>query len=484
MAEILAVLPSRQENPAPGYPQTERRGQAVILQSHAVAPAPCPPSLGLATLAFVALTAGLVAGGCGLTSAVPDETEPAATAAAPTTDDPSAALVAEGQKVFRFETFGDEQLWTATLRLHEVVEKSVDPTTALKVGIKVDADALPAGILDKVDLKSPATTVALLKMNAVVGLQATVDANNHITRLGVTCAFCHSNVDDSVMPGIGRRMDGWPNRDLERRRHHRAVAGARRRQEGGLRVVGSRQVRPALQPGREEHAAGPSARVWPGQVTTKPTLPRGRSRIGTPTSPSPRWADRETSPTHGSGSTSSTRPTWSPPSFRRCAPTSTAWRHPRLRAAASMRSSPSVDARCSTGRARAATLADPARTTTTGILHPPADTGVDGAYAARTATKAYRTTPLRGLWQHAPYFHDGSAATLADVVAHYNRVRTLGLTAEQQRELVEYLEVALIRRAARPSVVDRASCSITFPRSDLEGLQSKTLIRWMTRRKP
>jgi mono/diheme cytochrome c family protein len=75
-----------------------------------------------------------------------------------------------------------------------------------------------------------------------------------------------------------------------------------------------------------------------------------------------------------------------------------------------------------------------------GTLHPPAETGVDGAYAARTANKAYRTTPLRALWQHRPYFHDGSAATLADVVAHYNRVRTLGLTAEQQRDLVEHLK--------------------------------------------
>jgi hypothetical protein len=68
------------------------------------------------------------------------------------------------------------------------------------------------------------------------------------------------------------------------------------------------------------------------------------------------------------------------------------------------------------------------------------DTGVDGAYAARTANKAYRTTPLRALWQHAPYFHDGSAATLADVVVHYNRIRKLDLTAEQQRELIEYLK--------------------------------------------
>ena len=131
------------------------------------------------------------------------------------TQKPPAALVAEGKQVFRFETFGDEKLWTDTLRLHEVIEKSVDPTTALKVGLKVDADVLPPGILKKVDLASPATTVALLKMNAVVGLQATIDANNHITKLGVTCALCHSTVDNSVMPGIGKRQDGWPNRDLD-----------------------------------------------------------------------------------------------------------------------------------------------------------------------------------------------------------------------------------------------------------------------------
>ena len=147
-------------------------------------------------------------------SRLPRVRPPAATAEPQARQESSAAEVAEGQRIFRFETFGDEQLWTDKLRLNEVVEKSVDPTTALKVGLKVDADVLPAGILEKVDLKSPATTVALLKMNAVVGLQATVDANNHITRLGVTCALCHSTVDNSVMPGIGRRKDGWPNRDL------------------------------------------------------------------------------------------------------------------------------------------------------------------------------------------------------------------------------------------------------------------------------
>jgi len=125
-----------------------------------------------------------------------------------------AALLTEGQRIFRHETFGDESFWTDTLRMHEVIQKAVDPTTALSVGLKVDATVLPAGILKTADLKSPATTVALLKMNAVVGLQATVDANNNITRVGVTCALCHSTVDNSAAPGIGRRLDGWANRDI------------------------------------------------------------------------------------------------------------------------------------------------------------------------------------------------------------------------------------------------------------------------------
>src|SRR5688500_9880943 len=102
----------------------------------------------------------------------------------------SPATIAEGQRIFRYGTFGDEQLWTDRLRMHEVVQ-TIDPLTALAVGLKVDADALPPGILDSVDLDDPATTIALLKLNAVVGVQASVDADNRITRLGITCALCH-----------------------------------------------------------------------------------------------------------------------------------------------------------------------------------------------------------------------------------------------------------------------------------------------------
>ena len=133
--------------------------------------------------------------------------------AAGAADDPG--LISQGKEIFRFDTFGDEQLWTDKLGLHKVVETKVDPTTALKVGLKVDSECCRRASSRRSDLKSPATTVALLKLNAVVGLKAEVDANNHITRLGVTCALCHSTVDDSVQPGIGKRLDGWPNRDLD-----------------------------------------------------------------------------------------------------------------------------------------------------------------------------------------------------------------------------------------------------------------------------
>lgn len=133
-----------------------------------------------------------------------------------------ATLVAEGKQTFRFDTFGDETQWTDKLRLHEVISTAVDPATALSVGLKVDAEALPAAVVQGIQKKSisltdPATTIALIKLNAVVGVKGTVETVNGkdtLTRVGVTCALCHSTVDDSFSKGIGKRLDGWPNRDL------------------------------------------------------------------------------------------------------------------------------------------------------------------------------------------------------------------------------------------------------------------------------
>src|SRR6187551_2203232 len=132
------------------------------------------------------------------------------------------AVVEQGKSIFRFDTFGDEAQWTDTLRMHEVIGAAVDPTTALSVGLKVDSEALPAAVVQGiqnggVDLHSPATTVALLKLDAIVGLKGTVESvggRDVLTHVGVTCALCHSTVDNSFAPGIGKRLDGWPNRDL------------------------------------------------------------------------------------------------------------------------------------------------------------------------------------------------------------------------------------------------------------------------------
>ncbi|HKG33428.1 MAG TPA: hypothetical protein VKB22_06825, partial [Gemmatimonadales bacterium] len=125
-------------------------------------------------------------------------------------DEPTPNQLAQGQQTFRFDTFGDETFWTDTLRIHEVITSAVSPATALSVGLKVDADALPPGTLESADLNSPATTVALLKLNAVVGLKGTVETINGkdtLTKVGITCALCHSTVNNSVQAGIGQRLD-------------------------------------------------------------------------------------------------------------------------------------------------------------------------------------------------------------------------------------------------------------------------------------
>src|SRR6185503_1066877 len=147
----------------------------------------------------------------------------------------SAALLAQGEQTFRFDTFGDEAFWGDTIKLHQAIEGSanggvgpgVSPTAALGLGLKVDVDALPASVVDglkngTVDLNDPATTLALLRLNAVVGLTGIFDgttatpsqASGPMKSMGIQCALCHSTVDDSFAPGIGHRLDGWPNRDL------------------------------------------------------------------------------------------------------------------------------------------------------------------------------------------------------------------------------------------------------------------------------
>ena len=242
-------------------------------------------------------------------------------------------LLREGQQIFRFDTFGDEQLWTDVLRMHEVLP-AVDPTTALAVGLKVDVKALPQAVIDalradQVDLRDPAVTVELLRLNAVVGVKGSVDDQGQLTRVGITCALCHSSVDNSLAPGIGRRLDGWANTDLN--------VGA---------IVA---LSPALDdatkaefntwgPGKYDprHHAFDGMQLIP---LNSPSLPivippiygllasdsrpsrlTARSLTGTATSAWDRWAVRAGSTIRASGCSSTRRPIWSRPSWRRCWP--------------------------------------------------------------------------------------------------------------------------------------------------------------------
>ena len=362
--------------------------------------------------------------------------------------DVSAPVLADGKQIFRYDTFGDEKFWTDTARLQEVVQSSVSPNLALKVGLKVDADAIPPAVAQaitagQVDLNSPATTVTLLKLNAVVGLQGTVrtiNGRDTLVRLGITCALCHSTVNNSFAPGIGRRQDGWPNRDLN--------VGAIIALSPAI-TAEQKAIYNSWGPGKYDPRFNLDGKSTPLALPPAYGLARVRSETYTAEGPISYWnAYVAVTQMHGQGNFADRRLgisiTQSPDLVT---PKLAALRQYQHSLPAPRPAAGSFDA-AAAGRGRAvfnrtcaschigATGTD----NNSGKLHAPEETGVDGAYAARTANKRYRTTPLRGLAQHAPYFHDGSAATLADVVAQYNRVRNLGLTAEQQRDLVEFLK--------------------------------------------
>jgi mono/diheme cytochrome c family protein len=366
----------------------------------------------------------------------------------------------QGLQIFRFDTFGDEQFWTGVLRMHEVIP-TVDPATALAVGLKVDVHALPRSLVralrrGQVDLGDPAVTVELLRLNAVVGVKGTVSAAGQLTRVGITCALCHSTVDDSLAPGIGSRLDGWANTDLD----------------VGTIVA----LSPAL-----DDATKAEFRQWgPGKYDPRhhafdgrqllslntPSLPivippiYGLQGVGFETftgdGPISYWNSYVgVGQMGGQGRFFDPRlplfinqsPDLVTPKLAVLLDYQLGLHVPKLavdvdRAAAERgRRLFRNEAGCSTchqGSTFTDVLSGPRRGVP--FLHEPAATRMDGRYAARSATGKYRTTPLRGLLQHPPYFHDGSAPDLPAVVEHYDDHFGLQLTDRQKADLVEYLE--------------------------------------------
>ncbi|HET9332058.1 MAG TPA: hypothetical protein VFQ21_00590 [Gemmatimonadota bacterium] len=348
------------------------------------------------------------------------------------------ASAASGQQVFRYETFGNERFWTDTLRLHAAIQ-TVDPLTALSVGLKVDADRLPPGFLQSADLTDPATTVELLRRDAVLGVRAQV-AGGEIRRLGITCAFCHSTVDNSVGEGIGRRLDGWPNGDLD---VGRIVALSPELQDDPEVL----SVLTSWGPGFYDPYFNQDGLNDPVVIPPAYGLQGIPLETYTGEGPISYWnAYVAVTQMHGQGD------------FRQPllgisiqnSPDLVTHRLPLLLAYQLSLPAPpppdgsfDADAAADGEAVFAAACASchvPPTFTDAPTLHAAGETGVDPVYATRGTTGMYRATPLRALWQHSPYFHDGSAPTLEDVVEHYESVLPLFLSPDEKHDLVEFLK--------------------------------------------
>jgi mono/diheme cytochrome c family protein len=348
----------------------------------------------------------------------------------------------DGRQIFRFDTYGDETFWTDTLRMHEVIQAAVDPVTALSVGLKVDADALPPGILASADLHDPATTVALLKLNAVVGLQGaveTVNGKDTLTSVGITCALCHSSVDNSTAQGIGHRLDGWPNLDLN--------PGAIIALSPAL-TADQKAVYNSWGPGRYDPRYNRDGLNAPVPIPPAYGLAGVSLATATGDGDISYWnAYVAITQMHGHGTFVDPRigadihqtPDLVTPKLPALKAYQVSLPAPPPPAGSFDAAAAARGATVFAGAARCASCHVPP-TFTDDRLHDPSEVGADPTYAQRSATRQYRTTPLRALWQHAPYFHDGSAATLDDVVAHYESVQQLQLTPQQRADLVEYLK--------------------------------------------
>jgi hypothetical protein len=374
---------------------------------------------------------------------------------------PSAQPQPDGKSIFRFDTFGSEQLWTDVLQMQHIIADKVSPATALSVGLKVDVDALPPAVIDalqagQVDLNDPAVTVQLLKLNAVVGvIGKVVGANDNLATVGITCALCHSTVDNSFAPGIGKRLDGWANTTLnpgaiialspfitDKEPYLSWGPGKfdpRFRIFDGTNVIGiNSPTLPVVIPpvyglqgvGFETFNADGPISYWNNYVGVTQMGGQGSfndPRIGLTVTQTPDLVTPKLPALLQYQLSLQTPP---PPngSFNRAA----ARRGADLFAGA---------AACATCH-KPPTFTDVLSGPTVPTLHNPLDIPTDPAYAERSATKEWRTTPLRALWQHPPYFHDGSAASLLDVVNRYNDDPrfALGLSNRQKADLVEFLK--------------------------------------------
>jgi hypothetical protein len=393
--------------------------------------------------------------------------------------------VAEGRQIFRFDTFGDEAFWGDTIKLHQAIQgkrfggvgPGVSPKAALAVGLKVDVDALPGALIenlrkDRVNLDDPAITLALLKLNAVVGLTGFFESNGSLRAIGTQCALCHSTVDNSLAPGIGHRLDGWANRDLNvgaiinLAPDLSAVAALLEVEERTVRKVFS-----AWGPGKFDAEVLLDGKGFrPDGKTAATLIPPAFGLAGvnlhtwTGWGSVPHWnafvANLEM---HGKGTFFDPRlndPVQFPVAARAgfgnvrsdpdlISPKLPALHFYQLAIPAPRPPKGSFDKHAAArgkqifANKQCATCHVPPTYTEPGWnMHTAAEIGIDDFQANRAPDKRYRTAPLRGLWTHTKggFYHDGRFATLRDVVNHYDAQFGLLLSEQEKGDLVEYLK--------------------------------------------
>ena len=397
-------------------------------------------------------------------------------------------LFSRGRQIFRFDTFGSERFWSGQLRLHQAlagarfggIGPGLGPTAALAAGLKVDVDMVPAQVLagiksGAVDLNDPANTLALLSAKAVVGVMPFGGGSQPLT-IGFTCALCHSTVDDSFAPGIGSRLDAWPNRDL----NVGAIVGLSPDLSAvaDLLQVSQDTVRTVLRswgPGKFDAILFLDGKAFrPDGATAATLIPPAYGLAGvnlhtyTGWGGVPYWnAFVGNLEMHGSGVFYDPRlndkakfPVAARAGFANVRPGAgsddgitsrlAALHYYQLSVPAPTPPAGSYQERAAdsgralfNGRARCSTCHVPPLFTEPGwAMHTAAEIGIDDFQSSRSPDNRYRTTPLKGAWSRAKggYYHDGRFATLMAVVEHYNRVFDLRMTATEMSDLVEYLK--------------------------------------------
>jgi len=398
-----------------------------------------------------------------------------------------ARMIEEGRRTFRFDTFGDEAFWGDALRLHEAIEgeahggvgPGLSPAAALGLGLKVDVDALPRPLIrqlrrGEVDLNDPAVTLALLRLNAVVGVTGFSDGRSDSLRsVGIQCALCHSTVDNSLAPGIGSRLDGWANRDLNvgaivafapdlssvaallgvDQKTLRAVLNGWGPGKFDAEVILDGK---ALRPDGATAAtlippafglAGVNLHTWTGwgSVTHWNAFVANLEMHGQGTFYDPRLDDSGQFPIaarerfgHVSHDPDLITGKLGALHFYQLAIPA-----PRPPPGSFDESAADRGKALFNGSAQCSTCHVPPLFTEPGWnMHTAEEIGIDDFQALRAPDKRYRTAPLKGLFSHANggFYHDGRFATLGDVVDHYDQTRNLRLSDAEKADLIEYLK--------------------------------------------